>query len=152
LKVPWYPGGCADAVLLPGRDRIAPRSAGARIHRVNRAGMPVYPLCLPYGRPKFSPKGGPMRQYELTVIFPLEEDQYKEGRERLLADLNDQGAEIEKTDETGDRDLAYEIKKRRRGRYVLFTLKLDPVKLQTLDRIFKLNNNLLKYLFVNIEE
>ncbi|MDR1108111.1 MAG: 30S ribosomal protein S6 [Spirochaetaceae bacterium] len=93
-----------------------------------------------------------MRQYELTVIFPLEEDQYKEGRERLLADLNDQGAEIEKTDETGDRDLAYEIKKRRRGRYVLFTLKADPAKIQTLDRIFKLNTHLLKYLFVNIEE
>jgi small subunit ribosomal protein S6 len=93
-----------------------------------------------------------MRQYELTVIFPLEEDQYKEGRERLLSDLADQGAEIEKTDEVGDRDLAYEIKKRRRGRYVLFTLKLDPGKIQTLDRVFKLNINLLKYLFVNIEE
>jgi small subunit ribosomal protein S6 len=93
-----------------------------------------------------------MRQYELTVIFPLEEDQYKEGREHLLSDLGNQGAEIEKTDEIGDRDLAYEIKKRRRGRYVLFTLKLDPVKLQTLDRIFKLNTNLLKYLFVNIEK
>jgi small subunit ribosomal protein S6 len=93
-----------------------------------------------------------MRQYELTVIFPLEEDLYKEGRERLLTDLSEHGAEIEKTDEVGDRDLAYEIKKRRRGRYVLFTLKLDPVKLQTLDRIFKLNTNLLKYLFVRVEE
>jgi small subunit ribosomal protein S6 len=93
-----------------------------------------------------------MRLYELTVIFPLEEDLYKEGRERLLTDLNEHGAEIEKTDEVGDRDLAYEIKKRRRGRYVLFTLKLDPVKLQTLDRIFKLNTNLLKYLFVRVEE
>jgi small subunit ribosomal protein S6 len=93
-----------------------------------------------------------MRQYELTVIFPLEEDQSKAGREQLLADLSANGAEIEKTDEVGDRDLAYEIKKRRRGRYVLFTLKLDPAKITVLDRIFKLNANLLKYLFVNIEE
>ncbi|MFP3089787.1 30S ribosomal protein S6 [Treponema sp. TIM-1] len=93
-----------------------------------------------------------MRPYELTVIFPLEEDLYQEGREHLLTDLKDHGAEIEKTDEIGDRDLAYEIKKRRRGRYVLFTLKLDPAKLQTLDRVFKLNTNLLKYLFVRIEE
>jgi small subunit ribosomal protein S6 len=93
-----------------------------------------------------------MRQYELTVIFPLEEDLSKAGRELLLADLNAHGAEIEKTDEVGDRDLAYEIKKRRRGRYVLFTLKLDPTKIIVLDRIFKLNANLLKYLFVNIEE
>jgi small subunit ribosomal protein S6 len=93
-----------------------------------------------------------MRQYELTVIFPLEEDQYQAGREQVLADLSSNGAEIEKTDETGDKDLAYEVKKRRRGRYVLFTLKADPAKITVLDRIFKLNANLLKYLFVRIEE
>jgi small subunit ribosomal protein S6 len=93
-----------------------------------------------------------MRQYELTVIFPLEEDQYQAGRETILADLAANGAEIEKTDETGDRDLAYEIDKRRRGRYVLFTLKLDPAKLTALDRVFKLNTHLLRYLFVRIEE
>jgi small subunit ribosomal protein S6 len=93
-----------------------------------------------------------MRQYELMVIFPLEEDQNKEGRERLLSDLNANGVEIEKTDEVGDRDLAYEIKKRRRGRYVLFTLRLDPVKIVTLDRIFKLNANVLKYLFIKVDE
>jgi small subunit ribosomal protein S6 len=93
-----------------------------------------------------------MRQYELTVIFPLEDDLHKAGREQLLADLGTQGAEIEKTDEVGDRDLAYEIKKRTRGKYVLFTLKLDPAKVKALDRVFKLNPNLLKYLFVRVEE
>ncbi|GHV37675.1 30S ribosomal protein S6 [Spirochaetia bacterium] len=93
-----------------------------------------------------------MRRYELTVIFPLEEDQHKAGREQLLSDLAANGAEIEKTDETGDRDLTYEIKKRKRGKYVLFTLKVDPAKVTVLDRIFKLNANLLKYLFVRLEE
>jgi len=93
-----------------------------------------------------------MRQYELTVIFPLEEDLYKAGRETVLADLAAQGTEIVKTDETGDRDLAYEINKRKRARYVLFTLKADPAKISALDRIFKLNANLLRYLFVKIEE
>ncbi|MDR2101149.1 MAG: 30S ribosomal protein S6 [Treponema sp.] len=93
-----------------------------------------------------------MRRYELTVIFPLEDDQHKAGREQLLADLKANGAEIEKTDEVGDRDLAYEVKKRRRGKYVLFTLRLEPEKIVLLDRLFKLNANLLKYLFVNVEE
>jgi len=92
-----------------------------------------------------------MRQYELMAIFPLEEDQHKAGREQLLTDLGNNGAEIEKTDEVGDRDLAYEIKKRTRGKYVLFTIKADPVKIANMDRIFKLNTHLLKYLFVNIE-
>jgi small subunit ribosomal protein S6 len=93
-----------------------------------------------------------MRRYELTAIFPLEEDQHKAGREQLLAGLAANGVEIEKTDETGDRDLAYEIKKRKRGKYVLFTIKADPAKIAGLDRAFKLNANLLKYLFVRIDE
>jgi small subunit ribosomal protein S6 len=92
-----------------------------------------------------------MRHYELMVIFPLEEDQHKAGRELLLTDLGNNGVEIEKTDEIGDRDLAYEIKKKTRGKYVLLTIKADPLKIVNLDRIFKLNANLIKYLFVNIE-
>ena len=93
-----------------------------------------------------------MRQYELTVIFPVEEDQHKQGRELLMTDLGNNGVEIVKTDETGDRDLAYEVKKRRRGKYVLFTIKAEPDKITVLDRIFKLNANLLKYLFVKLED
>ena len=93
-----------------------------------------------------------MRQYELTVIFPLEEDQYKAGRETVLADLSAQGVEITKTTEVGDRDLAYEIRKRKRARYLLLNLNADPAKISALDRIFKLNANLLRYLFVKIEE
>ncbi|MDR0400383.1 MAG: 30S ribosomal protein S6 [Treponema sp.] len=93
-----------------------------------------------------------MRRYELTVIFPLEEDQHKAGRELLLSDLAANGVEIEKTDEMGDRDLAYEIKKRKRGRYVLFTIKADPARITVFDRVFKLNVNILKYLFVRMEE
>jgi small subunit ribosomal protein S6 len=93
-----------------------------------------------------------MRQYELTVIFPLEEDQHRAGREQLLSDLSANGVEVEKTDELGDRDLAYEIKKRKRGKYVLLVIKSDPAKITVLDRIFKLNSNLLKYLFVRNEE
>jgi len=93
-----------------------------------------------------------MRRYELTVIFPLEEDQHRAGRDQLLSDLAANGAEIEKNDELGDRDLAYEIKKRKRGKYALFVVKSDPAKIVVFDRIFKLNANLLKFLFVRIEE
>jgi small subunit ribosomal protein S6 len=89
-----------------------------------------------------------MRQYELTVIFPLEEDQRAPIQEKLLADLAGQGVQIEKTDDIGDRDLAYEIQKRRRGRYILYTIQANPASITELDRVFKLNSGLLKYLFV----
>ncbi|MCL2264438.1 MAG: 30S ribosomal protein S6 [Treponema sp.] len=93
-----------------------------------------------------------MRRYELTVIFPLEDAAQTAGREQLLSDLSANGVEVEKTDELGDRDLAYEIKKRKRGKYALLVIKSDPSKITILDRIFKLNANLLKFLFVRIEE
>jgi small subunit ribosomal protein S6 len=82
----------------------------------------------------------------------MEEDQHRAGREHLLVDLASNGVEIERTDEIGDRDLAYEVKKRTRGKYVLLVIKADPAKITVLDRIFKLNTNLLKYLFVRVDE
>jgi small subunit ribosomal protein S6 len=93
-----------------------------------------------------------MRLYELSVIFPLEEDRYQAGRETVLANLAAQGAEVVKTDEPGDRELAFEISRQKRGRYIFFTIKADPAKISALDRVFKLNTNLLRYLFVRIEE
>ncbi len=93
-----------------------------------------------------------MRQYELTVIYPLEDDLQKAGREQVLADLASIQAEIVKADEVGDRDLAYPIKKKTRGRYVFYTVSLDPSKLVLVEKAFKLNGNILKHLFVRIEE
>jgi len=93
-----------------------------------------------------------MRRYELMVIFPMEEDQHRAGREQLFSDLKSNAVEVEKTDELGERDLAFEVKRRKRGRYALLIIKSDPSKITNLDRIFKLNSNLLKYLFVRIEE
>ena len=93
-----------------------------------------------------------MRKYELSAVFPLEEDLFTAGRETVLADLAAQGAEILKTDEIGDRDLAYEINKRKKGRYIYFTLKADPAKISVLEKVFKLNANVLRCLFVKIEE
>jgi small subunit ribosomal protein S6 len=93
-----------------------------------------------------------MHFYELMAVYPLEEDQFKAGRDQLAADLAAQGVEISNAADPIDRDLAYEVQKRRRARYVLYHLKADPSKITVLDRAFKLNNHLLKYLFVRVEE
>ena len=73
-----------------------------------------------------------MREYELMVVFPLEEDKYKTPY--------------------GDRDLAYEIKKHTRGRYVLFTLGAQPDKILDMDRQLKLTPDILTYLFIRKDE
>ena len=93
-----------------------------------------------------------MRQYELVAVFPPEEEVFRQGKEAVLAELAKQGAvEIKETD-MGDRPLAYTIKKKERGHYILFTMGLDPQNVTPAERIFKLNPNLLKYLFVRAED
>ena len=93
-----------------------------------------------------------MRKYELMTVFPLDEEKSKKGADDVRSVLNEFGAEIEKEEPFGDRDLTYEIKKQKRGRFILFTMKLNPVKIVEINKQFKLNTNMLKYLFVKLDE
>lgn len=93
-----------------------------------------------------------MRKYELMTIFPLDEEKSKRGAEEVRSALENFGAEIEDEKLFGDRDLTYEVKKQKRGRFILFTVKLNPNKISEIDGTFKLQSELLKYLFVKIEE
>jgi len=93
-----------------------------------------------------------MKKYELMAIFPLEDEKSKKGAEDVKGTLTKFGAEIEEEKPFGDRDLTYEIKKQKRGRFVLYTMKLNPSKITEIDKEFKINMNLLKYQFVRIDE
>ena len=93
-----------------------------------------------------------MKKDELMTIFPLEDEKSKKGAEDVKGTLTKFGAEIEEEKPFGDRDLTYEIKKQKRGRFVLFTMKLNPSKIAEIDKEFKINMNLLKYQFVRIDE
>ncbi|MBO5826592.1 MAG: 30S ribosomal protein S6, partial [Treponema sp.] len=76
----------------------------------------------------------------------------KKGAEDVKAALANFGAEIEEEKPFGDRDLTYEINKQKRGRFVLYTMKLNPNKIVEIEKLFKINMNLLKYQFVKLEE
>ena len=93
-----------------------------------------------------------MKKYELMTIFPLDEEKSKKGADDVKATLAKFGAEIEEEKPFGDRDLTYEIKKQKRGRFIPFTMKLNPSKIAEIDKDFKINMNLVKYQFVRIDE
>lgn len=93
-----------------------------------------------------------MRKYELMTIFPLDEDRSKKGLEAVRQVLSQFGAEIAKEEPFGDRDLTYEIKKQKKGRFVLMNVNVNPGKIAEISTQLKLNNDLLKYMFVLIEE
>ncbi len=92
-----------------------------------------------------------MRQYELVAVLPSEDDVFRAGKEAVVAELARQGAVDVKEEDMGDRPLAYQIKKKDRGHYILFRMNLDPQKIVPIERTFKLTPNLLKYLFVKVE-
>ena len=93
-----------------------------------------------------------MRKYELMTIFPLDEDRSKKGLDAVKQVLSQFGVEIAKEEPFGDRDLTYEIKKQKKGRFVLMNVNVNPGKIAEISTQLKLNNDLLKYMFVLIEE
>ena len=86
------------------------------------------------------------------TIFPAEEEKYNAGLATLRSTLSEYGVEIEKEEPFGDRDLCYEVKKQKRGRFLLLIIKANPAKVVELNHQFKLNPELLKFMFVKIDE
>ena len=93
-----------------------------------------------------------MRKYELMTIFPTEEDVCQTSLANVRGIFQEFGAEIEKEDFFGERELTYEVKKRNRGKFYLFNIKANPAKIIDIDHKFKLESNLMKFMFVNIDE
>lgn len=93
-----------------------------------------------------------MRKYELMTIYPLDEEKSKKGVADVRDTLTKFGAEIEKEEPFGDRDLTYEVAKQKRGRFILYTININPGKIIEIDKTFRINMNLLKYLFVRLDE
>ena len=96
-----------------------------------------------------------MNRYEMIYIIDagLEDSARKELVEKVSALIENNGGEIEKVDETwGKRKLAYAIDYKTEGWYVLVTFKA-PVELpRELERNLQINENVLRYLVVKLEE
>lgn len=93
-----------------------------------------------------------MRKYELMTIFPIDEDKSKAALEEVKNVLTSFSAEILREEPFGDRELTYTVKKQNRGRFILFNIDANPAKIVEIDQQFKLIENLLKFLFVRVEE
>ena len=96
-----------------------------------------------------------MNRYELVYIIDtgLEEAARKELVEKVSALISDNGGEIEKVDETwGKRRLAYAIDYKTEGWYVLVNFKAPAELPRELERNLQINENVLRYLVVKLEE
>ena len=97
-----------------------------------------------------------MNRYELTYIIDtaLEETARKELIEKFNSLIAANGGEIEKVDEAfwGKRRLAYAINDKTEGYYVLVTLKAPAELPREIERNLQINENILRYLVIKLEE
>lgn len=91
-----------------------------------------------------------MREYEIVYILDsaLTEDQVSEKLGRFHAHITDGGGEITAVDHWGKRQLAYPIRKKTSGNYVVVQFTADPEALPELERTLKLDEELVRYLIV----
>jgi small subunit ribosomal protein S6 len=100
-------------------------------------------------------KGGkPLRTYELVFIAQpdLDEEHLNALVEQVQQVITTNGGEMVKTELVGRRRLAYPIRKRREGHYVLMHANMETVTLSELDRALKLSEDVLRTLMVRLDE
>ena len=74
----------------------------------------------------------------------------------LVSSLSDviksQGGEVVKTDNWGLKNLAYRIKKNRKGHYVLLNIVAPAQAIFEYERLMRLNEDIIRYMTVKVDE
>lgn len=94
-----------------------------------------------------------MRKYEIVYIVDgaLSEEEAKAVVERFT-EYTESNAQLEKIEEWGKKRFAYLINKKSDGYYVLMEVSATPEFPGELERMFKITENILKYLIISKEK
>ncbi len=95
-----------------------------------------------------------MNKYESVLIArqDLGASQVSSLVDSLKQVLSDQGAEIVRVDNWGLKNLAYRIKKNRKGHYVLFNFSAPAQAIAEFERIMRVNEDIIRYMTVKVDE
>ncbi len=95
-----------------------------------------------------------MRDYELVIIVTpeIDEEATAEVVDKVKSWITEAGGSIEAFEEWGRQKFAYLIRKHKEGLYFLFNLKLDPTAVAGLERNFRLQETILRFLITNRED
>ncbi|GAB2773919.1 30S ribosomal protein S6 [Terrabacter sp. AAH1] len=87
-----------------------------------------------------------MRQYELMVILDpeTEERTVDKTMDKFLTVVKNDGGTVDNVDIWGRRRLAYDIKKKSEGIYVVVTMSAEPATAQELDRQLNLSESVMR--------
>jgi small subunit ribosomal protein S6 len=87
-----------------------------------------------------------MRQYELMVILDPETEERTVGTtmDKFLTVVKNDGGSVDNVDIWGRRRLAYDIKKKSEGIYVVVKMTAEPATAQELDRQLNLSESVMR--------
>ena len=91
-----------------------------------------------------------MREYEVMFIVDpeIEEEEISQEIEKVKSLITEHGGEVESVDEWGKRQLAYPIRKKREGHYVVINFKGNSTLPQRLRDEIKLDSKILRSMVV----
>jgi len=94
-----------------------------------------------------------MRFYEHTFIArqELSAQQAQNLAETYAGVIAEQGGEVTKSEYWGIRNLAYRIKKNRKGHYLHFNLRAPATVIEELERQERLNDDVIRFLTVKVD-
>lgn len=93
-----------------------------------------------------------MNKYEVMfIVKPAEEKATNAVIEKVEALIARVGGTVEKVDRWGKRRLAYAVKKFTDGFYVLINFEAAPAEIKEIDRVLKINDEVLRHLIVKHE-
>lgn len=94
-----------------------------------------------------------MREYESVFVLDpsIEDAQVDVELEKIKEFLGSRNSEITEIQKWGRRKLAYEVRKRKEGVYTLIRFQAEPEVPAELDRRYRLNENMLRFLTVAYE-
>lgn len=72
--------------------------------------------------------------------------------EQLAQLIATQGGKVTKTEQWGLRNLAYRIKKNRKGHYVLMNIDGPAAAVHEMERTLRINEDVLRYMTIRVEE
>ena len=95
-----------------------------------------------------------MALYESTFIVrhDMSTQQVESLAETVTNLIKENGGEVTKTEYWGLKTLAYRIKKNRKGHYYFFNVDAPPAAVRELERNLRLNEDVLRYMTVAVEE
>ncbi|MFZ0451773.1 MAG: 30S ribosomal protein S6 [Desulfatiglandaceae bacterium] len=95
-----------------------------------------------------------MRHYETIYIMrpSLAEGDYEEAQKKVIGLIETNQGVMVKIDQWGERTLAYPVKKMKKGYYVLLEYCGEAGLTEKLERVFKLDDSILKYQTVKISD